>query len=103
MRRGEVSAALGIEQILGSVEVEKESVAATAGEERIGAGLDDVGLGAEGDRGVGDYLLSDRFDRAGLRAFRYKDACGLLTVLRPREHVADRDVRQAISVVVDVE
>jgi len=42
---GEISAARGIEQILDSVEVEKESVAASTGEERVGAGLDDVGFG----------------------------------------------------------
>src|SRR5271165_6591683 len=52
----EVSAALGIEQILDSVEVEKESVTASASEERVGAGLDDVGFGAEGDVGIGDDL-----------------------------------------------
>ena len=103
MRRGEVSAALGIEQILDSVEVEKESVAAAAGEERVGAGLDDVGFGAEGDLGVGDYLRPDGFGRVGFRAFCHEDVYCLLAVLRRREHVTDRDVRQAISVVVDVE
>src|SRR5713101_6785628 len=103
MRRGEVSAALGIEQILDSVEVKKESVAATAGKERIDAGLDDVGLGAEGDLSIGDYLLPDRFDRAGFLAFCHEDVCRLLAVSRRREHVTDRDVRHAVSVVVDVE
>src|SRR5208282_6557053 len=96
VRCSEVSAAPGIEQILDSVEVEKEGVAPTAGEERVGAGLDDVGFGAEGDLGVGDDLLPDSFDRAGFRAFCYKDVYGLLTVLQRGEHVTDRDVRQAI-------
>ena len=93
----------GIEQILDSVEVEKESVAAAAGEERVGARLDDVGLGAEGDLGVGDDLRPDSFGRARFRAFRHEYVDGLLAVLRLRKHVADRDVRQAIAVVVDVE
>src|SRR5258708_19680411 len=59
--RGEVSAARGVEHILDSVEVEKESIAATAGEERVLVRLDDVGFGAKGDLGVGDDLLPDRF------------------------------------------
>src|SRR6266850_2343635 len=54
--RREVSAARGVEHILDSVEVEKESIAATAREERVLARLDDVGLGAKGDLGVGDDL-----------------------------------------------
>jgi Berberine and berberine like len=65
--------------------------------------LDDVGLGAEGDLGVGDHLRPDGFDRAGFRALRHEDVYGLFAVLWRREDVADRDVRQAISVVVDVE
>src|ERR1019366_1900313 len=101
--RGEVSAALGIEQILDSAKVEKESVAATAGEERVGAGLDDVGVGAEGDLGVGDDLCPDRFHRAGLRAFCDKNVYGLLTVLRRWEHIAERNVVQIIAIIVDGE
>ena len=62
MWRGEISAARGIEQIFDSVEVKKESVAASTGEERIGAGLDDVGFGAERDLGAGDDFRSDSFD-----------------------------------------
>src|SRR5208282_2472177 len=41
VRLGEVPFAPDIEHILDSVKVEKESVAATAGEEGVGAGLDD--------------------------------------------------------------
>src|SRR5208282_6270068 len=91
VRCSEVSAALGIEQILDSVEVEKERVAPTAGEERVGAGLDDVGFRAKGDLGVGDDLLPDSFDQAGFRAFCDKDIDGLLPVLRLREHVTEGD------------
>ena len=79
VRRGEVSAAPGIEQILDSVEVEKEGVAAAAGEERIVAGLDDIRLGAEGDFGVGDDLRPDRFRRARSSPF----AKNTLTVCLP--------------------
>src|SRR5882672_3362938 len=68
VRCGEVSAARGVEHLLDSVEVEKESVAATAGEERVLVRLDDVRFGAEGDLGVRDYLRTGRFGRAGLRA-----------------------------------
>src|SRR5882672_6986898 len=101
--RGEVSAARGIEETLDSVEVEKESVAATAGEERVLVRLDDVGLGAEGDLGVGDYLRPDRFGRAGLRSLCDKNVYSLLAVLWRRKNVTERDVGQAIAVVVDVE
>ena len=100
---GEISAARGIEEILDSVEVEKESVAASTGEERVGAGLDDVGFDAEGDLGIGDDLRPNSFDRAGFRAFCHEDVDGLHTVLRWREHVTDRDVSQAVSVVINVE
>jgi hypothetical protein len=103
VRCGEISTARGIEQIFDSVEVKKESVAASTGEERIGAGLDDVGFGAERDLGAGDDFRSDSFDGASLRAFCDKDVYGLFAVLRCLEHVADRDVRKAISVVVNVE
>ena len=82
VRRGEVSPTRGIEQILDAVEVKKERVAATAGEERVGAGLDDGGRGAEGDLGIGDNLLPDHFDRAGFRAFCREDVHGLPAVLR---------------------
>ncbi len=99
----EISAARSVEQILDSVEVEKESVAASTGEERVGTGLDDVGVGAKGDLGIGDDLRPNSLDRAGFRAFCHEDVYGLHTVLRWREHVTDRDVRQAVSVVVDVE
>ena len=68
MGRGEIPAARGIEQILDSVVVEKESVAASTGEERVGAGLDDVGVGTEGDLGIGYDLGPNSFDRAGFRA-----------------------------------
>jgi len=55
MRLGEVPFASGIEQVLDSVEVEKERVAAAAGEKSVVARLDDIRLGAEGDLGVSDY------------------------------------------------
>ena len=100
---GEISAARGIEQILNGVEVEKESVAASTSEERVGAGLDDIGFGTEGDLGIGDDLRPNSFDRAGFRAFCHEDVDGLHTVLRWREHVTDRDVTQAVSVVINVE
>ena len=40
---------------------------------------------------------------AGFLAFCHEDADRLLAVLWLREHVAERDVRQAVAVVVDVE
>jgi len=56
MRLGEVPFASGIEQVPDSVEVEKERVAAAAGEKSVVARLDDIRLGAEGDLGVSDDL-----------------------------------------------
>src|SRR5262249_37159620 len=53
MRLGEVPFAPDIEQVFDSVEVEKERVAAAAGEKSVGARLDDIRSGAEGDFGVG--------------------------------------------------
>src|SRR5262249_30186030 len=47
VRRGEIPLAPDVEQILDAVEIEKESVAAAAGEERVVARLDEVGLGAK--------------------------------------------------------
>jgi len=47
VRLGEIPLAPDIEQVLDAVEIEKESVAATAGEERVVARLDEVRLGAE--------------------------------------------------------
>src|ERR1700720_2865397 len=55
VRCGEISAARSIEQTLDSIEVEEESVAAATREERVLVRPDDVGFGAEGDRGVRDY------------------------------------------------
>src|SRR5262249_319963 len=92
-----------VEQVLHSVEVEEERVAAAAGEKSAGARLDDIRLGGEGDLGVGDYLRPDRFGRARLRARRREYANGLPVVLRLREHIAERDVRQIIAVGIDVE
>ena len=66
MRRGEVSAAAGVEQVLDAVKIEEERVAAAAGEERNIAGLDDVGLGAEGYLGIGDDLGPDSFPGSGI-------------------------------------
>ncbi len=103
MRLGEIPFAPGIEQVLDSVEVEKERVAAAAGEKSVGARLHDIRLGAEGDLGVGDDLRPYRFDRARLLALRHEYVDGLLAVLRLREHIAERDVRQVIAVVIDVE
>src|SRR6478736_8752690 len=65
--------------------------------------FDDVGLGAEGHLGIADDLRPDSFRGAGFRAFCHEDADRLLAVLRLREHVAERDVGQAVAVVVDVE
>jgi hypothetical protein len=101
--RGEVSAAAGVEQVLDAVKIEEERVAAAAGEERNIAGLDDVGLGSEGHLGIADDLRPHSFGGAGFRASCHEDADSLLAVLRLREHVAERDVGQAVAVVVDVE
>src|SRR3982751_2855106 len=103
MRRSEVSATAGIEQIFYAIEVEKEGVAAAAREKRIGAGFDDVGFGAEGYLAFGDNLVPDSFGRARFRAFGDKDGYSLLAVLRRRKHIAERDIGQAVSVIVDIE
>ena len=103
MGSGEISAARGIEEILDTVEVEKESVAASTGEKCVSAGLNDVGVGAKRDLSIGDDLRSNSLDRAGFRAFCHEDVYGLHPVLRWRENVTDRDVSQAVSVVVNVE
>src|SRR5438093_13704642 len=97
MRLGEVPFALDIEQVLDSVEVEKERVAAAAGEKSVRARLDDIRLGAEGDLGVGDDLRPCRFGRARLRACPHEYVDGLPAVLRLREHIAECDVRQVIA------
>src|SRR5262245_16151827 len=79
MRLGEVPLAPDIEQVLDSVEVEEERVAAAAGEKSVGPRLDDIRLGGEGDLGVGDYLRPCRFGRARLRPV----AANTLTVCLP--------------------
>src|SRR5687768_4403558 len=56
MGHREVPAAARIEQVLDSVKVEEEGIAAAAGEEGVVAGPDNVGRGAEGDLGIGDDL-----------------------------------------------
>ena len=63
----------------------------------------DIRLGAEGDFTISDDLRPDRFSRARLRALRHEYVKGLPAVLRLREHIAERDVRQVIAVGVDVE
>src|SRR5215475_2566441 len=103
MRLGEVSFASDIEQVLDSVEVEKERVTAAAGEKRVGTRLDDIRRGAKGDFGVGDDLCPHGFDRARLWALRHEYIHGLLAVLRRGKHIAERDVRQIIAVGVDVD
>src|SRR5262245_50125049 len=102
MRLGEVPFAPDIEQVLDSVEVEKERIAAAAGEKSVGPRLDDVRLGAEGDLGVGDDVRPYRFSGAHLRALRQEDVEGLPAVLRLREHIAEGDICQVIAVVIDV-
>src|SRR5208283_1775795 len=82
MRLSEVPFAPGIEQILDSVEIEKERVASAACEKSVETRLDDIRIGAEGDLGVGDYFRPDRFGRARLRALRREHSNGLLAVLR---------------------
>ena len=57
MRLGKVPFAPGIEQVFDSIEVEKERVAAAAGEKSIGARLDDIRLGAEGDLAASVIIL----------------------------------------------
>ena len=63
----------------------------------------DIGLGSEGDFAVRDDFLPDRFRRARLRPLRHEYVNGLPAVLRLREHIAERDVRQVIAIVIDVE
>src|ERR1700730_4140392 len=103
MRLGEVPFAPDVEQVLDSVEVEKERVAAAAGEESIGARPDDIRLGVEGYFGVGDDLGPYRFVRARLRARRHEYVNGLPAVLRLGEHIAERDVGQVVAVIVNID
>src|SRR6516225_1264345 len=103
MRFGEVPFAPGIEQVLDSVEVEKERVASAAGEISVGARLDDMGRGAEGDLGIGDDLCSYGFRRSRLRALRHEYADRLPAIPRLREHITERHVRQVIIVVINIE
>src|SRR5262249_10919954 len=103
MRLGEVPFAPDIEQVFDSVVVEKERVAAAAGEKSVGPRLDDVRLGTKRHLGVGDDLRPDRFRRARLRALRQEDAEGLPAVLWIREHIAECDIGQVIAVAVDVD
>src|SRR5262249_53135065 len=82
-----------VEQVFDSVEVEKERVAAAAGEKSVVARLDDIRIGAEGDLVVSDYRRPWRSVRARLRARRHEYVSGLPAVLRLREHIAECDVR----------
>jgi hypothetical protein len=59
MRLGEVSLPSRIEEILDSIEIEKESVAPAAGEKLDAARGHDVGLGSERDFPVRDDFLPD--------------------------------------------
>src|SRR5262249_40896069 len=61
MRLGEVSLASRIEEVLDSVEIEKESVAAAAGKKCDAASGHDVGLGSERDFTVRDDFLPNGF------------------------------------------
>ena len=103
MRLGEVPFAPDIEQVLDSVEVEKERVAAAAGEKSVGTRLEDIRLGAEGDFGVGDDLRPYRLGRARVRARCQEYVDGLAAVLRLGEYIAERDVGQVIAVSIDVD
>src|SRR5262249_2395668 len=60
MRLGEIPLAPDVEQILDAVEIEEESVPATASEECVVARLDEVWLGAERDLRIGDDSSSRR-------------------------------------------
>jgi len=77
MRLGEVAFACGIEQVLDTIEVEKERVAAAASEKSVMARLDDIGLAAEGDLGVSDDLGPWRSVQARFRARRHEYVHGL--------------------------
>ena len=103
MRLGKVPLAPDIEQVLDSVKIKEESVAAAAGEEGVVARLDDVRRGAERDLRVRDYLRPHRFDRARVRTFGQEHVEGLLAVLRRRKHEAERDIRQQIAVIIDID
>jgi hypothetical protein len=59
VRRGEVPAAAGVEEVLDPVVVEEERVAAAAREERVVAGGDGGRLGAERDLAAVDDLRPD--------------------------------------------
>ena len=99
---GEVALAGGVEQVFDAVEVEEERVTAGTGEEREVARRCDVGFIAdEGDRNLREELLAYRLDRLGVLVCRQVDVDGLLAIARFGEDVAESDVVQQISVIVD--
>src|SRR4051794_20154043 len=99
MKRGEIAAARRVEQVLDAVVVEEKRVTAGAGEERDVAGGGDVRLVAdERNRNVGEDLLADGFDVAGLLAGGQIHIDGLLAVARFGEDIAESDVVQQVSV-----
>src|SRR5438105_6870665 len=97
MRLREVPFAPDIEQVLDSVEVEKERVAAAAGEKSVRSRPDDIRLGAQGDLGIGDNLRPCRFGRACLRAGRREYVDGLHAGRRLREHKPEWHARQVTA------
>src|ERR1700728_2468532 len=103
VRCGEVPAAAGVEQVLDPVVVEKERVAAAAGEESVLTDSDDVRSAAEGDGGTVDDLRPGRFGRAGL--YPGGDVCvkRLPARLGRGGNIRDRQGAQEIPVVVDRE
>src|SRR6478752_2314578 len=103
MRLGEVAFACGIEQVLDTIEVEKERVAAAASEKSVMARLDDIGLAAEGDLGVSDDFGPWRSVQARFRARRHEYVHGLPAGLQLREHIVECDIRLVIAVVINVE
>ena len=102
MRLGEVALATYIEQILDAVKIEKEGVAASAGEEGVRARLDDIRRRAEGDLGITDDFCPDCLGRTRLIALRDEYAYGLPAILGRCEDITESDIGEAIAVVIDV-
>jgi hypothetical protein len=100
---GEVLAVLPIESLENSNEVDKERIAASAGEECVGAGCDDVRLASERNLGIRDDRRPDGLALTSLRPGRLVHGRSLPPILGLTEHDAEADIGFGVTVVVDVD
>jgi hypothetical protein len=100
---GEVLAVPPVERRENSAEVDKERIAASAREERIGAGCDDIRLASERHLGIRDDRRPDGLALTSLRPGRLVHGRSLPAILGLAEHDAEADVGLGVAVVVDVD